>query len=130
MIPQSPANNREVWNELEQYSRKLVEEGKELYIIAGPEGRIKAIANGRVTVPRYTWKIIVVLDRPGSGLRDITADTRAIAIRMPNTQRVANTAWRDYRVSIDVLEAATGYDFLSNLPAGIQAAIESRVDNL
>lgn len=130
MIPQSAANNREVWNELEQYSRKLVEEGKELYIIAGPEGRGRAIANGRVTVPRYTWKIIVVLDRPGSGLRDITADTRAIAVRMPNTQRVANTAWRDYRVSIDVLETATGYDFLSNLPAGIQEAIESRVDNL
>lgn len=130
MIPQSAANNREVWNELEQYSRQLVQEGKELYMIAGPEGRIKAIANGRVTVPRYTWKIILVLDRPGSGLGGITENTRAIAVRMPNTQRVANTAWQDYRVSIDVLETATGYDFLSNLPLGIQEAIESRVDNL
>ncbi len=130
IIPQSAANNREVWNELEQYSRELVEEGKELYIIAGPEGRIKAIANGKVTVPQYTWKIIVVLDRPGSGLEGITADTRAIAVRVPNTDRVANTAWRDYRVSVDVLETATGYDFLSNLPAAVQAAIESRVDNL
>ena len=35
MIPQSPSNNREVWRELEEYSRDLVFQGKELYIIAG-----------------------------------------------------------------------------------------------
>ena len=46
MIPQSPANNREVWWELEEYSRDLVSQGKELYIVAGGEGKEKAIALG------------------------------------------------------------------------------------
>ena len=40
MIPQSPANNREVWRELEEYSRYLVSKGKELYIVAGGEGQL------------------------------------------------------------------------------------------
>ena len=38
MIPQAPANNREVWRELEEYSRELVQQGKELHVIAGGVG--------------------------------------------------------------------------------------------
>jgi hypothetical protein len=34
MVPQAAANNREVWAELEKYSRKLAGEGKTLYIVA------------------------------------------------------------------------------------------------
>lgn len=130
MMPQSPANNREVWRELEEYGRKLVEQGKELYIIAGPQGKIKTLAKGKVTVPQSTWKVIVVLDNPGQGLGGITQNTRTIAVNMPNTQRVANSDWRDYRVSIDEIEKATGYDFLSKVPTSVQNVIESRVDNL
>lgn len=130
MMPQSPANNREVWRELEEYSRQLVQQGKELYIIAGPQGKIKTLARGKVTVPQSTWKIVVVLDNPGQGLRGITQNTRAIAVRMPNNQSIARTDWRDYRVSIDEIEKITGYDFLSNVPTSVQDAIERRVDNL
>jgi DNA/RNA endonuclease G (NUC1) len=32
-------------------------------------------------------------------------------------------------VSVDQVEALTGFDFFSNVPANIQAAIESVVDN-
>jgi endonuclease G len=128
MMPQSPANNREVWRELEEYSRDLVDRGKELYIIAGSEGKAKTIANGKVTVPQYTWKVIAVLDKPGQGVGDITRETRTIAVRIPNSQRVAKTDWRDYRVSIDAIEAAPGYDFFSNVSRSVQKTIESRVD--
>ena len=124
MIPQSPQNNREVWRELEEYSRDLVEQGKELYIIAGGEGRKEAIANGKVVVPQTTWKVVLVMDEP-----TVTENTRAIAVQMPNNESVARTDWTDYRVSVDEIEAATGYDFLSNLPQDIQAQIESEVDN-
>ncbi len=126
MIPQHPSSNRGDWRELEEYSRELVDQGKELYVIAGGEGSLKAIASGKVTVPQYTWKVVVVLDRPGA---PVTADTRVIAVQMPNSEAVANTDWQDYRVSVDVIEAATGYDFLSNIPKPIQDQIESRVDN-
>lgn len=129
MIPQAPANNQEVWRKLEEYSRELVSQGKELYIIAGGVGQKKTL-KGKVTVPEQTWKVIAVLDRPDLGVNGVSASTRLIAVWMPNSDEVRNTKWKKYRVSVDVVEAATGYDFLSNVPQSIQDEIESRVDNL
>jgi endonuclease G, mitochondrial len=125
MIPQAPANNRGVWNELEQYSRQLVREGKELYIIAGGDGKKEAIAGGNITVPSHTWKIIVVLNSPNE---TITDQTRIIAVRIPNDKSVTNSNWQDYVVSVDVIEAGTGYNFLSTVSNSIQNQIESRTD--
>ena len=121
IIPQSPANNREVWRELEEYSRKLVKEGKELYIVAGGEGIEKQIADGKVTVPKYTWKVILVLDRPGE---EVTENTTTIAVRIPNSEEVARTDWQDYIVSVDQIEKRTGYNFFSQIPRQIQKQIE------
>jgi endonuclease G len=39
MMPQVPELNRGVWGDLEEYCRELVQQGKELYIIAGSVGR-------------------------------------------------------------------------------------------
>ncbi|MDY6897935.1 MAG: DNA/RNA non-specific endonuclease [Cyanobacteriota bacterium] len=118
MIPQAPANNREVWRELEEYSRDLVNQGKELYIVAGGEGKSKAIADGRVTVPKYTWKVILVLDNGNI--------ENTIAVRMPNNDTVARTDWTDYIVSVDEIERKTGYDFFSTVPDRIARKIESK----
>ena len=46
-----------------------------------------------------------------------------IAIRIPNTEDVANTDWQDYLVLVDQIEEVTGYDFLSNVPKEIQSKI-------
>ena len=128
MIPQTPDNNRNTWESLESYSRELVRNGKELYITAGTfgsQGQLK----GKVTIPKFTWKIVVVLDNPGAGLKGITANTRVIAVNIPNDQEVDNS-WRSYKVSVDELEKLTGYDFLSNVSPNIQTSIESKIDNL
>ena len=71
IVPQSNENNAGAWNQLELYARSLVtDQGKELYIIAGPQG-IRGegrngfknkIAGGKVTVPNKVWKVIMVLD--------------------------------------------------------------------
>lgn len=127
MIPQAPENNREVWRELEEYSRELVDQGQELYIIAGGVGK-KATLKGKVTVPLKTWKVIAVLESPGKGVSGVSANTRLIAVMMPNSNQVARTNWTDYLVSVDKVEAATGYDFFANVPSSIQADIEKRVD--
>ena len=127
MIPQSPDNNRETWRELEQYSRELVQQGNELYIIAGGYRKKATLATGKVTIPSRTWKIIVVV-KPGSGARGVNKNTRVIAVDMPNSNRIRSD-WKAYRVSVDKIEAATGYDFLSKVPKEIQDAIESKVDN-
>lgn len=120
MIPQSPANNREVWRELEEYSRGLVNQGKELYLVAGGEGRQSLIANGKVVVPDYTWKVILILDKLGKV-------EQTIAVRMPNTQQVARTDWQDYLVSVDEIEQKTGYNFFSLLNKNVQQKIEAQI---
>jgi len=129
MVPQAPDNNQGPWADLEDYCRDLVnQQGKELYIIAGATGSQKTIGTGKVTVPKKTWKVIVVLDQPGLGLRGITSQTRIIAIDMPNEQGIRNTDWKTYKVSVDELESKTGYDLLANISPSIQAVIEAKVD--
>ncbi|HIK13578.1 MAG TPA: DNA/RNA non-specific endonuclease [Oscillatoriaceae cyanobacterium M33_DOE_052] len=125
IVPQTSDNNRGPWKQLEDYCRDLVKEGKELYVIAGPVGKQKTIGSGKVTVPAQTWKIIVVLDKPGDR---VTAKTRTISVKIPNTPTLKSKDWRSYRVAIDAIEKATGYDFLSNVSPSIQATIESSVD--
>ncbi len=138
MIAQAPDNNQGIWADLENYSRTLVSQGKELYIISGgygtggtgSNGTFNTIADGKVTVPNRTWKIIVVLDTPGSGASGVTTYTRAIAVNIPNAQGVRTADWRNYRVSIDSIESLTGFNFLSQVPTSIQSTIEAQVDNL
>jgi endonuclease G len=142
MIPQAPDNNQGPWASLEDYLRTLVSQGKELYIIAGGYGTCGTGSNGRkcsfsaatdvrysITVPAKTWKVIVVLDRPGSGVAGVTSSTRVITVDIPNSQGLRNVRWQAYRISVNTLEERTGYNFLSAVPSSIQNVIEARVDN-
>jgi endonuclease G len=139
IIPQTPDNNQGPWNFMEQYLRTLVGAGNELYIISGGSGQggsgsnggtTNTIAGGKVTVPSQTWKVIIVIPAAaGDDVARVTNTTRTIAVIMPNTQGIRNVDWKTYRVSVDQVEALTGFDFFSNVPAGTQATIESVVDN-
>ena len=128
MIPQLPANNQGVWANLENYSRSLVSQGNELYIISGGHGLQFFIANGHVAVPAQTWKVIIVLPTGNNDVSRVTTSTRTIAVVVPNSGSI-NSDWRTYRVSVDQIEAITGYDFFSNVPSAIQNVIEGQVDN-
>jgi endonuclease G, mitochondrial len=130
IVPQSPDNNRGPWEKLEAYGRELVKQDKELYIIAGSYGNKGEIGHGpqKITVPESTWKIMVVLDQVGQRAKNVTEKTRVIAIEIPNQQGIKEKSWRDFRVSVDQIEAKTGYDFMSAVPEAIQKPIESRVD--
>jgi len=128
MIPQLPANNQGVWANLESYSRTLVSQGNELYIISGGQGLRFFIANGHVAVPAQTWKVIIVLPVGSNDVSRVTTATRTIAVVVPNSGTI-NSDWRTYRVSVDQVEAITGFDFFSNVSSGIQAVIEGQVDN-
>ena len=128
MIPQLPANNQGVWANLESYTRSLVSQGNEIYIISGGQGLQFFIANGHVAVPAQTWKVIIVLPVGSNDVSRVTTSTRTIAVVIPNSGTI-NSDWRTYRVSVDQVEAITGFDFFSNVSDGIQAVIEGRVDN-
>ena len=130
IFPQAPDNNQGPWAILEDYCRQQVLLGKELYIMTTWSGSHATIANGRVKVPSWLHKIIVVLPEGSNDLSRINSATRVIAISMPNVQGIRNNNWKNYRVTVDSIETVTGYNFLSNVSADIQAVLESRVDNL
>lgn len=128
MIPQMPANNQITWANLETYCRTLVSQGKELYIISGGQGLQYFIANGHVAVPAQTWKVIIVLTNGTNDVGRVTTSTRTIAVVMPNSGSIGSD-WRAYRVSVDQVEAITGFDFFSSVSPSIQNVIEATVDN-
>jgi endonuclease G, mitochondrial len=135
IFPQAPDNNRGPWEKLERYCRELVGKGRELYIIAGTvgdggvgrHGERSQIGRGaiKIAVPAQTWKVVVV-GQPGQV--DYTRKTRVIAVLMPNRQGIEAQDWREFRTSVREIEALTGYDLLSALPAEVQAELEVNVD--
>jgi len=138
MVPQSPDNNQGPWANLENYLRTLTDAGNELYIVSGPAGvggtgsnggTTTTLAGGHITVPAYTWKVVLVLPKlDGDDVARVSASTRTIAVIMPNVQGIKtnNTNdWQTYLTTVDAVEALTGFDFFSNVPAAIQNAIEA-----
>ena len=137
IVPQVQDNNEGPWLQLENLARAQALAGKELYIIAGPlgeggkglKGPMTKIGKNAVTVPASVWKIVVILDRPRLGVRGVTNTTRVIAVNMPNVTGIKNESYKEYLTTVDELEQATGYDFLSDVPTDIQAVIEARKDS-
>lgn len=139
MMPQASNNNQGVWADLEVYSRTLVSQGNELYIYAGGTGTggtgtngfTNTIANGHVTVPSLTWKVILVLPNGGNDLDRVGKTTRTIAVIMPNNQTVGAPGsgnWKNYRVSVNKVEALTGYSFFTNVRPIVRGVLKQRVD--
>ncbi|MBI5880378.1 MAG: DNA/RNA non-specific endonuclease [Chloroflexi bacterium] len=126
IVPQAPDNNRVTWEHLESYSRSLVGKGHVLYITAGSDGAIEKLKN-KLTVPAFTWKVIVVAARDGN-ISGITTSTPVIAVRVPNDKNAKLGDWDQYRVTVASIESVTGYKFFTNLPAATQTALKSRID--
>ena len=133
MIPQSPNNNQGPWADLENYLRTLLP-ANELYIVAGGSGIggnsgsgvVNTIANGNITVPSHTWKVVLVLPKDsGDDVSRATAATRTIAVRMPNVQGIFNHDWTLYLTTVDAVEQVTGYDFFENVSDTVENAIEA-----
>jgi len=137
MIPQAQYNNQIVWAGMEDSLRRLVTQGNELYIIMGSYGMggtgnggyKTTIDGGRITVPSNIWKIAIVIANGNNDSARVTTNTRVIAVDVPNTNTLFSS-WKNYRTSLDAIEAATGYDLISRMPVLLQAALEARIDNL
>ena len=56
-----------------------------------------------------------------------TREVKAIAVIMPNSEKVKKTDWTDYLVTVDKVESVTGYDFFAYLSDDVEAEIESKV---
>lgn len=137
ILPQAADNNQGPWVKLENFGRQLAGQGNELYIYAGAfgtggtgkNGFKRTIVDGEVNVPKTFWKIMIILPRGNKDLSRINANTRAIAVCMPNKQGIRSVPWQKFVTTIRNVETATGYDFLTTLSESVQQAIESRKDS-
>lgn len=143
MVPQSPDNNRVIWMHFENYERKLVEQGNEVYIIAGPSGKGGTSGKGtfeeipitlkngevlKMQVPAYTWKVLIAIPEGDDDFERIGEDATVIAINVPNKMGIGKTGdWEQFITSIDEIESQTGYDFFELLPDSIEDVLEQKV---
>jgi endonuclease G, mitochondrial len=129
--PQLHELNEGPWAKLEEYERELARQrDTELFIVAGGifDTRYQSIGHG-IAVPKANYKIIVIL-RQGQLALDVKSETKVIAVIMPNELGVGKHQWAEYLTSVDAIERATDYDFLSNVPNVIQDVIEAKVAKL
>jgi endonuclease G len=131
ILPQFQDLNGGPWGELETYGNELARfNQKEIYNISGgifPATPATLKNEGKVAIPTTTWKIMVILPY-GKGLADVhsASDVQIIVVNMPNVTGIASEHWQQYTTTVDAIEAATGYDFLSALPDAIEAEVEAR----
>lgn len=128
-VPQIAQNNSGPWEDFESYCRTLAQQGNEIYIVSGGVGNIGTIASGRIVVPQYTWKVALILPNGTDDLSRVNKQTRTIGLIVPNFLPLnQNAPWRDFRVSVDSIEATTGHNFFSNVAKNTQEIIERRRD--
>ena len=138
MVPQAPDNNQGPWAALENDLRTLLNGTQnELYIVSGPlgvggngsnGGVTNTLADGHITVPGFTWKVVLMLPKGDNDVSRVTAGSRTIAVMMPNVQGIRNNDWHLYLTTVDAVEQATGYDFFANVPDAVENAIEAGTD--
>ncbi|MDB4876641.1 MAG: non-specific endonuclease [Gemmatimonadetes bacterium] len=138
VVPQQADLNQGVWAQFENALADSARAGRAVYIVTGPlYSRSHALTfiknEGKVAIPDSTWKVAFIGPINGgvpfthNGLQTLT-DVQGItllAVNMPNVAGVRNNPWAMYLTTVDKIEAATGLDFLSVLPAQLQAVLES-----
>jgi endonuclease G len=128
IMPQNGTNNSGVWGTFENFCRTQTS-SNELLIICGPSGfGTNRIPSGKAVIADYTWKIAVLVPtNSGPALSRITANTRVIALKIPNTFSVTNR-WQNFVTSASQIEVDTGFTFFTALPSNVAAALRAKVD--
>ncbi len=106
MSPQIRTFNNGIWRELEENVRDWAYKIGELYVVSGPvfDGKSKEIGRSKVDVPSQFYKILLDLE---------SKQPKAISFLIPHKK--TEKPLSDFVVSIDELEALTGFDFFATL---------------
>ncbi len=121
MSPQAAAFNREAWAELEALLRGYLYDnpGVQLYVVTGPilEEGLPVIERSvnKVAIPKRYFKVALDLD-----------NERGIGFVMPNEK--ISYPLESFALSIDEVEALTGWDFFNALEDTKEAELESNLD--
>ncbi|MDE6276624.1 MAG: DNA/RNA non-specific endonuclease [Muribaculaceae bacterium] len=115
MCPQDRSINGGRWKTIEQLEQQWAKADSALIIITGPilsDEITRTIGNG-VSVPERFFRVI---------FSPYVEPPRAIAFIVPNMP--TDLGVFEMAVSVDEVEAATGFDFLSALPDEIETEVE------
>ena len=124
--------NGGVWNNLESAVQALTSSRDTVYVVTGAAFRkktdgtesITTIVNTRdsktLPVPNYYWKALLKVTWSG----DSVTAASAIGFWLPH-QDLKGADYADYAVSVDQIEAWTGFDLFANLPSSLQTTAET-----
>lgn len=122
--------NGGIWKSLEAAIQDIAEQQR-VYIVTGvafaKEGENRATLyttakndDKRVPIPHYFYKVVLKVDRNDSG--DII-DASTIGFWFEN--RSYTGSYTNHTVTVDQVEAWTGFDYFANLPDDIEQRVES-----
>lgn len=120
MCPQNRSLNAGEWNTVEALCRDWTKRHGDVYVVCGPifdTSSPKTIGKPdrmRICVPDRFFKCVLAMGKK----------PMAIAFIMPNEP--GNSPIRSYCVSVDQVEAITGYDFFPTLPDEIENDVEAQ----
>ena len=129
-VPQIQDNfNGGIWQNLEAALQSIAED-EEIYIVTGVAfnkvGETKSVTyttakddTKSVPVPNYFYKVALKVKMSG------TSVTSASAVGFWFEHKTYSDSYTNYAVSVDEIEACTGFDFFVNLPDTVEAPAES-----
>ena len=127
--------NGGVWNNLEAAIRGLTSSCDTVYVVTGAAFRKKTVGTESITtivntrdsktlpVPNYYWKALLKVTWSG----DAVTDASAIGFWLPH-QDLKGANYASYTVSVDQIEAWTGFDLFANLPVALQNTAETNAN--
>src|SRR5205823_6661912 len=116
----------------ENQCRTLADAGNELLIICGPSlFTTNTLYSNHVTIPGYTWKIVVVVRTNNNGstaASRITATNRVIVVNIPNTAAVGSDPWQNFITNTVGIQNDTGFTFFTALSSNLATVLRNKVD--
>ena len=123
--------NGNIWAKLEEAVRMEIPAGDTLYVVTGAvfekdgvEEDVKTIVNKNdsksLPVPNYYWKALLKVKRSGNDI--VGAST--IGFWLPHDD-LKGRSYTEYAVSVDQIEAWTGFDLFPSLPNAIEDSSEA-----
>lgn len=129
-VPQIQDNfNGGIWQQLEAALQNIAN-NETIYIVTGvafnKEGESKTIKyttakddTKRVPVPNYFYKVVLKVNTNSSG-----TVTSASTIGFWFEHKTYSDSYTNYAVTVDQIEAWTGFDFFVNLPDSVETSAE------
>ena len=124
--------NSGIWSNLENAVQGIAKShNEEIYVVTGvafeKEGETRTInytspksSSQRVPIPNYFYKLVLRVKYSGRTISD------ASCIAFWFDHKAYSDSYQNYTVSVDLVEAWTGFDFFVNLPDDLESAAESK----